>query len=221
MQVKICGVCRPQDAEAAVRHGATYVGVILAPGGPRTRTVEEATTILDAARGARRVAVFVNAPYDEVVSAARALDLDRIQLHGDEPVELVERLSAAGPWRVWKAIRPRTGYEFAAGLERYGAVAGGLLIDGFSAAAAGGVGARFPWDEVEALRETVPPGLELIVAGGLNEANVVEAVRRLRPDTVDVSSGVESEPGVKSAAKIRAFMAAAQKAARANNERGQ
>src|SRR5690606_5025241 len=93
LAVKICGVCSVADAEAAVRAGADYVGVVLAPGFRRSRTEESAAAILAAAAGASRVGVFVDAALEEMVGAARRLELDVLQLHGSEPPERVGALA--------------------------------------------------------------------------------------------------------------------------------
>ena len=93
-------------------------------------------------------------------------------------------------------------------MERYAAHADALLLDGFSAAAHGGTGARFPWEEVAALRGIVPAGVPLVAAGGMRAGNVARAVALLRPEVVDVSSGVESAPGIKDPEAIREFAAA-------------
>ncbi|HEX7091459.1 MAG TPA: indole-3-glycerol phosphate synthase TrpC [Longimicrobiales bacterium] len=209
VEVKICGLCRPEDARAAVEAGADYVGVVLAPGGPRSQTVASAKAIFQAAAGARRVGVFVDASTEEAASAARALGLAVLQLHGSEPPEQVAALAAAGPWQVWKAVRPRRREDVAAAVDAYGGVAAALLLDGWHPTRAGGTGTTFPWDDVAPARGLVPRGVRLVVAGGLTADNVAAAVGRLAPDVVDVSSGVESRPGVKSAERVRDFVAAA------------
>lgn len=207
-RVKICGLCRPRDASLAAECGADYLGVILAPGGPRTRTEREADAIWAAAPGVPRVGVFVDPDPTEAIPTAERLGLSVIQLHGSESPALVTRIRAAGAWRVWKAIRPRTEAEFVESSSLWAGRVDGLLVDGFSQTAKGGTGTRFPWDVVERNRQAVPCGAEFVVAGGLGPENVAQAIARLAPDTVDVSSGVESAKGIKSAELLRAFMAA-------------
>lgn len=199
---KICGLCRPEDAAAAAAAGARYAGVVLAPGRVRTQSLVDAARILEAAGTLRRVGVFVNPTLDAVVKAAEQLRLDVVQLHGAESVELVEAVRAAGSWSVWKAVPVTAAADEA--LVRYGGAADGMLLDG----GAGGEGVAFEWSARAHARELLPPGCTLVVAGGLNPHNVTEAMRLLVPDVVDVSSGVETSPGVKSAAAIRAFVAA-------------
>ena len=204
--VKVCGLTRAQDAEIAAAAGARYLGVILAPGGKRTVAPETAGVIFDELQ-AMRVGVFVNAGADELRRAAEAARLDVLQLHGDEPPALAAALRAEG-FTVWKAVRPRDGDEFAAAAVQYRDVVDALLLDGYSAEARGGTGASFPWRDVAARMSALPPGVALVAAGGLRPENVAEAATILRPAIVDVSSGVESAPGVKDAAAVRAFVAA-------------
>ncbi len=207
--VKICGVCRVEDAAFAAACGADYIGVILAPGRERTRTLERAAEIFEAAAGVRRVGVFVDAAPEAVLAAADRLALDVVQLHGGEPPDVLRTLRSSGRSRVWKAIRPRDGREFVAGVEAYGAVVDALLLDGWSWRGVGGTGTRFPWREIAGVRDRVPSGVVLVVAGGLEAGNVAEAVARLSPHVVDVSSGVERRVGEKDPDRVRAFIAAA------------
>lgn len=205
--VKVCGITSRGDAEAAAQAGAAYLGVILVPGGKRTVAAEDAAGLL---RGlpVRRVGVFVDAPAEELARAAEAADLDVLQLHGDEPPELLRALRATGRWTLWKGVRPRSAAEFREAVERYGEVADALLLDGWSPLAHGGTGVRFPWEEVSEHRNLLPSGVSLVVAGGLRTENVAAAIRLLRPDVVDVSSGVEDAPGVKNRDAVHRFLSA-------------
>ncbi|MBB4638974.1 phosphoribosylanthranilate isomerase [Longimicrobium terrae] len=204
--VKVCGLMRPEDALAAAEAGADYLGVILAPGGKRTVTAERANVILGGLRP-RRVGVFVDADEAELRAAGQAAGLHVLQLHGDEPPALADRMRAAG-YEVWKAVRVREAGDVLAAAERYAGSADALLLDGYSAAAHGGTGTVFPWEAVAAIRGGLPAGLRIIAAGGLRPDNVATAARLLRPDAVDVSSGVEREPGLKDAGAVRAFVQA-------------
>lgn len=205
--VKVCGVCSAADATTAAAAGAAWIGVILAPGRRRTRTVEEARRILDAVP-ARRAGVFVDAASGDVASAARTLALDAVQLHGDESAGYVQDLRRSTDAEIWKAIRVRSAFDVSSAIETFAADVDALVLDGWSPEGHGGVGAVFDWGAV-AHAAVVPAGVRLIVAGGLNPGNVASAVSLLRPAMVDVSSGVEEEPGRKSAALIHAFIAAA------------
>jgi phosphoribosylanthranilate isomerase len=215
--VKICGICSAGDAALAAAAGADYLGVILVPGRSRSRTLEEAAAILSAAPGVRRVGVFVDPAPGDVLEAAALLRLDVVQFHGDEGPALLRAVRAALPVaarpRLWKALRVREPGEIVQGVRVYASVADGLLLEGWSERGHGGVGARFDWTAAATPRAALPPGLELVVAGGLDPGNVAEAVRLLRPHVVDVSSGVEAAPCRKSAQRVHAFIAAAREAA--------
>ena len=205
-QVKICGVCRPADAVTAARLGASYIGVILAPGRSRTQSVASAATIF-ASAGARRVGVFVDAAPVDVARVAGELALDVVQLHGDESPAAVRALVADG-LEVWKAVRVRAPSDVLRAVDDFGGSAAGLLLDGWSAAGHGGVGARFDWDAAAEARRQIPAAMRVIVAGGLSAANVAGVVDVLEPEVVDVSSGVEAELGEKSHERMHSFIAA-------------
>jgi phosphoribosylanthranilate isomerase len=155
----------------------------------------------------RRVGVFVDADEEALLSAAAAAGIHVVQLHGDEPPEMADRVRAAG-YEVWKAVRVRGPDDVSAAYRRYGGHVDALLLDGYDPAAAGGTGTRFDWMRIAALRGELPGETGLVAAGGLRPDNVAEAVRILRPHVVDVSSGVESAPGVKEPAAVRAFVRA-------------
>jgi phosphoribosylanthranilate isomerase len=216
VRVKICGLTRREDAQLADAAGAAHGGVILAPGGKRSVTPQHAAGLFQGL-SLSRVGIFVDADLDHVRRAADAAGLHVLQLHGAEPLQLVRSLRAEGRWRVWKAVRPRSGAELLEAVERFGSELDGLLLDGWSAAAPGGTGARFPWEEVAAHRDQVPAAVELIAAGGLHPRNVTRAIELLRPSVVDVSSGVESAPGIKDPDAVPAFVAAAARARPALN----
>jgi phosphoribosylanthranilate isomerase len=205
--VKICGVCDPRDAALAVAAGATHVGVIRVPGSRRHRTEAVARRVSEAAAGARRVGVYVDASTATILREAASIGLDVIQLHGDEGPDRVEALTGRG-YEVWKVVKPTRAEDLLRAIDAY-ASADLLLVEGRSELGPGGVGARFPWSEVAAARDRIPAGTLLGVAGGLTPENVAAAVRRFRPAVVDVSSGVEGSPCVKDPERVRAFIAAA------------
>ena len=163
MDVKICGVCRPGDARAASEAGAAYVGVILASGFARSRTILDAESIYGAAIGVRRVGVFVNNTHEEIVAAATRLRLDVIQLHGSEGAVFTERLRGAVGAEIWKALRPRSAAHFLLATDEYAEGVDALLLDG---AGAGGTGTSFSWTEMSAARGSMPSSIRLVVAGG-------------------------------------------------------
>lgn len=209
--IKICGLTRPADARAAEAAGATYGGVILADGSPRRVHAEDVVRIFDGV-SLRRCGVFVNADYATIATAIDDMDLDIVQLHGDEGPELARRLRSGLGVETWKALRPRSGEEFATELQRFASEVDGVLLDGWSKSARGGTGTPFPWQEVAARRDELPPTLRFVAAGGLGPANVAEMMALLSPDVVDVSSGVESAPGLKDHILINEFAAAVRSA---------
>ena len=204
-RVKICGLTRREDALMAASAGAHYLGVVLVPGSPRAREAEEARAVLEG-HSASAVMVVANRPVKDLVRAAEIVEPSVIQLHGDEDPVTVSAVAAAGPWRVWKAIRVKTPEDVARGRDRYAGVARGLVLDGWDPERLGGTGAPFEWDRVAGLLDGWPPDAELVVAGGLRPENVRRAVAILRPHVVDVSSGVEREPGVKDRFLVESFM---------------
>ena len=211
VDVKICGLTRRPDAELAAASGARFGGVILAPGGHRSITPVAAAAIFEGLP-LLRVGVFVDADPDDLLRAAELVRLDVVQLHGSEPPGLAAELREAGSREVWKALRPRDPAELLEGLERYAGVVDGVLLDGWSADAPGGTGARFPWSKIAGHRDRIDPAIRFIAAGGLRPENVASAIEILRPDVVDVSSGVEESPGIKSSTAVPAFLAAVQHA---------
>lgn len=194
--VKICGLTRREDAEAAVGAGADLLGFVFRAGTPRALGPESAGWIRGLG-GAQRVGVFLDAPLAEVVRIRRLLELDWVQLHGSEPDAFLEALGE-------RVIR-RVPVEGAVDWERVGWLARRCLPL-FDPGAGDGVSWRW---QVLADR---PPGIRFGLAGGLTPDNVAEAVRVVRPALVDVSSGVEAAPGVKDRAKVREFIAAARRA---------
>lgn len=206
-RVKICGLTSLDDGEAAAVAGADYLGIIASPGFGRSVDPALGNSLAERT-GLPVVAVTVNGDLDTLLTVAREARASVLQLHGDEPPDRLEALRKRGGWKLWKAVRVRTAEEVREALDRYGPVADALLLDGWHPDARGGAGVRFPWEVVAGLRGEFPPGLTFVAAGGLNPQNVGEAVRRLRPDVVDVSSGVEEAPGRKDPAAVRRFIEA-------------
>lgn len=209
---KICGLTRAEDAARAETAGAAYGGVILASGSPRTVSPERAAELFDG-RDLLRVGVVVNASIAEMQRAVEVARLDVLQLHGEETPEFAEQARDAIDVMIWKGLRPRSGEEFRAAVEAFGEHVDGILLDGWSREARGGTGHKFPWEAVAPYRDTLSDDVQLIVAGGLRAGNVAEAIRVLRPDALDVCSGVESQPGIKDPNRIQDFAAAVQGAA--------
>lgn len=200
VRVKICGITSVDDARAAVEAGADAIGLMFHEASPRNLSFTEATAISAALPPfVTRVGVFVNAEETFVREAIAFCHLDAVQFHGDESSEYCARFDT----NVIKAFRIRDAASLA-NLTSYETRA--WLLDSFVAGKAGGTGATFNWElAVQAKTHTTP----IILAGGLTPENVAEAVAKVRPYAVDVSSGVESAPGKKDAQRIRAFIAAA------------
>lgn len=208
---KICGLVRPEDARVADALGADYLGVVFAPS-PRQRSVEQADRIWEGT-SAKRAGVFVDASETEVIESARVLGLAVVQLHGSEDPDFCRHLRESGEWAIWKAVRIRSDIDLANTLERYAGSVDGMLLEGWSPKGHGGVGARFDWSMASEIRAAWADSLRMILAGGLTPSNVAQAIEAFGPDVVDVSSGVEKEPGVKDPDAVRAFLEAVRRAA--------
>ncbi|WP_185965125.1 phosphoribosylanthranilate isomerase [Glacieibacterium frigidum] len=202
-QVKICGLSTPDTLDAAIAHGASHVGFVFFARSPRNLTPERAAGLASRVPGrVARVGVFVD-PDDALLDAAIAA-IDIVQLHGSEtPVRLTEIRARWGK-PVWRAAGVASAADIrAASLTAHGAAL--LLLDAKAPSSAplpGGNGLRFDWRVLGGAR----PGMAWGLSGGLDADNVGEAIRIAGPGLVDVSSGVEDAPGVKSVAKIRAFL---------------
>ncbi len=198
-RVKVCGITRAEDAAAAVAAGVDALGVVLAPS-KRQLTIDQAALALaDVPPFVARIGVFVDAAPSFVEEAVRRIGLSAVQFHGGES----PAACAAAPIPVIKALRVGTAFA-ATDVEPFRGSVAAFLLDTFVPGANGGTGKVFDWHEIADL----PGWAHLIVAGGLHSGNVAEAVRVLRPYGVDVSSGVEDAPGIKSAERIHAFVAA-------------
>jgi phosphoribosylanthranilate isomerase len=209
-RVKICGVTTPAALVATLSAGADAVGFNFYPPSPRALLPEDARGLGDRAPHLLKVGVFVDADDSLLESAVRAAGLTAIQLQGAEGPERVAGLKARFGLPVWKAVGVRTSADIAAASARF-ADADLLLLDAKppeGVALPGGNGLRFDWRILEAQRPDLPWGL----AGGLTPETVAQAIQRTRAPLVDVASGVEDAPGVKSVAKIAAFVEAARRA---------
>jgi phosphoribosylanthranilate isomerase len=207
--VKFCGLMRVEDAREAARIGAAYVGTIFA-GGPRHVTPARARELFHAAEGGPvAVGVFGADDADEIAAGAISAGVEVIQLHGDPRAADVRAVRSRFGGRVW-AVARADGSLLPEWAEELFHEADAVLLDARVHGRLGGTGVTLEWgalaDSVAALRGRTP----LVLAGGLNAENVAEAVRMLAPDVVDVSSGVESAPGIKDHARMRAFFHAAQ-----------
>lgn len=207
-EVKFCGMTRVEDVREAVRLGAAYVGAILTES-PRRVTPGAARALFDAidVPSVSRVGVFGNEPLDVIIHSANLANLDIVQLHGDRNSDeaSLARLHAELGASIWRVLRVRS-----EGLapEQREVVPGtdGLLLDTMTKGALGGSGVTFRWDLVARDVRAFQATTRIIVAGGLRPENVGDAIDLLGPDVVDVSSGVESQPGIKDHSRMAAFM---------------
>lgn len=215
-RVKICGVCRPEDAEAAAGAGADAVGLVFHPASPRNVPVDRAREVLAALPPfVTPVGLFVDADIDDLLRTVGELGLRHVQLHGGEPPEYVQRLAR---FAIIKAVRVRRD-QFGDSLRTWRSAAArwaqlkGVVLETAGTSQAGGAGIPNDWDTVRVHRELGDfASLPFIAAGGLTPDTVGGVVRMLRPFAVDVSSGVEEAVGRKSEQKIRNFVAAVREA---------
>ena len=200
-RVKICGITTWQDARLAVDLGASALGFNFYPPSPRSISPSGAWDIIRRLPPfVEAVGVFVDWPPLVVDALARAMWLDVVQLHGSEsPSEVAE---LARKRRVMKAVKVKPGFR-PSSLAKYRS-ADAVLLDGFASGLHGGTGRTVDWKLARAASRFA----RIVLAGGLKPENVAEAIRIARPYAVDVASGVESRPGRKDPAKLRALFAA-------------
>jgi phosphoribosylanthranilate isomerase len=242
-RVKICGITTPDDALLAAEAGADAIGLNFYEKSPRCISPDTAADLIERLRQdysadqVQAVAVFVNSSLDDILWTIRAANLYgagqslALQLHGDEPPELLADLRSHG-LGVTDTVLQATGHvptvpilrafrcrdtdlaaprEYLQHCRRLSALPQAVLLDGFSTTSYGGTGATLDWQAVAGRGDQLA-GLPLILAGGLTPANVAAAIATAYPDAVDVASGVESSPGKKDAAKVMAFVNAARRA---------
>lgn len=207
-RVKICGLRDAANLAAAVDMGAAYVGFVFFQKSPRHLEIPSAAKLaVDVSPGVAKVALTVNASDAELDAITGSVPLDMLQLHGDESPERVREVRARYGLPVMKAVGV-AGPEDIEKLDVYGKVADQLLVDAKppkDAVLPGGNGLAFDWTLIARKYWPCP----WMLAGGLTPDNVAEAIRLTGAQQVDVSSGVETAPGVKDAALIRAFIKAA------------
>lgn len=196
-RVKICGISRPEDAEAAALAGADAIGLVFYEPSPRAITIEQAQAICTALPPfVTRVGLFVEPEPALVRKVLDSVPIDVLQFHGDEAATDCE--SFGKPYL--KAARVQPGFDLDLFISRYPGACG-ILIDSYQAGKQGGTGKVFDWSLIPD-RHNKP----LILAGGLKADNVMAAIRRVQPLGVDVSGGVESAPGIKDAGLISQFI---------------
>jgi phosphoribosylanthranilate isomerase len=201
MLIKICGITRLEDARAAIAEGADALGFVFWPGSPRCIAPAAVRAIVgELPASVMYVGVFVNQPLDEVSGAAELAGLTHVQLHGDETAEYARGLGRP----VIRAITlPSDGFEDGWPAETT------WLVDAHDRERRGGTGTQADWNAAA----EVASRRRVILAGGLRPENVAEAITRVRPFGIDVSSGVEQAPGVKDPVRLAALFRAARSVA--------
>lgn len=218
-QVKICGVTNLEDSGCCAEAGADAIGLNFYPPSPRCIGVDLARQIASALPPrVTKVGVFVNASRDEVLRTADRVGLDVIQLHGDEPPQMLAELGERRVLRAFRCVSDdvRPVVEYLRRCEDAGRPPWAVLIDAYQPRAFGGTGHVANWPLVRRLSETLL-GVPVVLAGGLRPGNVAAAIEATRPAAVDTASGVESEPGRKDPQCIRDFVGNALEAFRRLN----
>jgi phosphoribosylanthranilate isomerase len=196
-RIKICGITREQDVSAVAGNGADALGLVFYEKSPRSVSLLQAEVLARCVPPFLTVAgLFVNPSVDHVSEVLAKVPLDVLQFHGEETPEFCRQFGK--PYL--KAIRVKPGVDLVECATRY-AGAQGLLLDAYVEGTQGGTGESFDWSLIP--RDLALP---VVLSGGLHAGNVAEAIRRVRPYAVDVSSGVEAAKGIKDAAKVAAFI---------------
>ncbi|WP_338550401.1 phosphoribosylanthranilate isomerase [Roseovarius phycicola] len=208
IKVKLCGLTRPEDVAVAAEAGAAYVGFVFFPKSPRYVSLPQARNMaLSAPIGLAKVALVVNADNATLDSLTDQVPLDMLQLHGHESPDRVLEVKKRYGLPVMKAVGVADETDLAA-IDTYSEVADQILLDTKppkDATRPGGNAVAFDWNLIAGRRWSVP----WMLAGGLTVDNVAEAIQRTGANQLDLSSALESAPGVKDHAKMRAFVKAA------------
>lgn len=207
-KAKICGLSTPETVTAAIEAGADFIGLVFYPPSPRHVDIDVAKYLTSfIPQNVKKVGLFVNPTDHELEQVLNNVPLDCIQLHGDETPERAQKIKDFSKCVLVKAIS----VEGVADIEeskKYRNIADWVLFDKKGDALPGGNGKTFDWSVLDAYDGHTP----FMLAGGLTPDNVHDAIEMVKPDAVDVSSGVESVPGVKDSDKIRSFLLAAKSA---------
>jgi len=206
-KVKFCGMTRPHDAALGAEIGASYIGVVFA-NGPRRVSPGQAKTIFEAAgKRVKHVGVFGTNDPDEIARTAEETHLDVVQLHNDPTSSDLKAVRAKFRGEIWAAIRI-AGTHIPHEAEALFDSADAIVLDARSDKQLGGTGRALPWTDLAVDLARDRGSSAVVLAGGLKPSNVGSAVRTLGPDVVDVSSGIESAPGIKDPWLMREFFAA-------------
>lgn len=199
----MCGMTRPADAHAAAVAGASAIGIVFWPGSPRAVDIPTARAIVAALpAGVPAIGVFVNQPLEEIDAAIDGAGLFGVQLHGDEPIDMIARIRRP----VIRAVSLES-------IENLDAVPSHVtvLLDAHDPQRRGGTGRAIDWNAAAAIARRRP----IVLAGGLTPRNAADAISTVRPYAVDVASGIESAPGIKDHQLMKEFVDAVRRASEA------
>ena len=195
-RVKICGICRVEDGRAAAAAGASAIGIVFWPSSPRAVDADTARAIVAGLPvGVPAIGVFVNQPVDEINDMVRHAGLFGVQLHGDEPLDVIPRIK--------RPVVRAMSLQAVGSLDNVPSQVT-VLLDVHDPARRGGTGQTIDWERAREVAARRP----IVLAGGLTPENVADAIAVVRPYAVDVSSGVERSPREKDHARIEAFVRA-------------
>ncbi|WP_413161232.1 phosphoribosylanthranilate isomerase [Capilliphycus salinus ALCB114379] len=199
MRIKICGITKPDQGKAIAELGATTLGFICVRSSPRFITPEDIQAVIEVLpKTVERIGVFANASAEEIGQTLSLSELTGIQLHGNETLEYCDRLRELFPdLELIKAIRVKTP-EALNLAETYVNHVDTLLLDAYHPEQLGGTGHTLDWNSLQQFR----PACQWLLAGGLRPDNIIEALKLLKPDGIDLSSGVEQSPGDKDLTKV-------------------
>lgn len=204
VEIKFCGLTRPEDAAEAVSLGASYTGVIFA-GGPRSLTPHRAAEVLSHVPGSiQRVGVFAGQSADAVATMAERAGLAVVQLHEPRSTNQIEAVRRKFSGLVWAVLRLADG-KLPPDAGELLSVADALVLDAYAPGGLGGTGIALPWEELSDQLDEMRDGRPIVLAGGLRADNVARAIAAVSPNVVDVSSGVEQAPGIKDHQRMRDF----------------
>ena len=208
MWVKICGTTSLDDARVAVEAGADALGFIFAPSSRRISPKDAKKIIAELPKEIEKVGVFVNQKPEIILDTVETAGLTGVQLHGDEEPDLAREVRRGGV-KIYKAL-PAAALQHKA--DGFADEVDALFVDAGSDKKRGGTGKPFDWDRAAPLVRLLRRRIKIVIAGGLDPANIGRAIEQFHPWGVDVVSGVEKEPGKKDHEKVRAFVKAAKAA---------
>ncbi|MBF2016421.1 MAG: phosphoribosylanthranilate isomerase [Rivularia sp. T60_A2020_040] len=200
MRVKICGITQPHQGKTIASLGATALGFICVPSSPRYVNSEQIKAVIEQLpQQTDKIGVFANSSKEEIAQTVAETGLTGVQLHGDESLDFCQQLRSSLPHiEIIKALRIKTADDFERA-KTYTEYVDTLLLDAYHPEQLGGTGKTLNWDMLQKFNPECP----WFLAGGLNPQNVLEALNKVKPNGIDLSSGVETAPGDKDLDKVR------------------